>query len=318
MIREAGLGDGAGVTAAGQRATTDHGPQTTDVKVTTADVLEAIHLATGTPIVADFYTRLYAPHEVSVADGSIFEALNQVADRMRMRWTKDGEWLQFRTTSFYDDRLKEVPNRLLARWAASRREHGELTLDDLSEIARLADAQLDAASLAEGAKLCWGLAEWDLARIGTLRSHVRFLAALNPAQRQAAASGSGISFQHLTLPQQEQFLGLARGVMGSKARLEELATTVMHVEYTLPGSWLWYTPESLVAGFPPFLPPRVRERTRSAALQAARRVDPQAEDAQIRPAHLTLAFIYRRQDKAGVHVRRIDPNGSFGRYLTRP
>ena len=46
---------------------------------------------------------------------------------MRLRWNKDGSWLQFRSTSYYDDRLKEVPNRLLARWAARRRQSGMIT-----------------------------------------------------------------------------------------------------------------------------------------------------------------------------------------------
>ena len=46
-------------------------------------------------------------------------------------------WLEFRSMSFYDDRLKEVPNRFLSRWAGSRREQGTLTLDDLCEIVAL-------------------------------------------------------------------------------------------------------------------------------------------------------------------------------------
>ena len=62
---------------------------------------------------------------------------------MRLRWTRDsapgagsGEaWLQFRSASFFHDRLKEVPNRLLERWAESRKRNGALTLDDLIEIA---------------------------------------------------------------------------------------------------------------------------------------------------------------------------------------
>jgi hypothetical protein len=69
----------------------------------------------------------------------------------------DAGWLQSRSTSFFDDRTKEVPNRLLERWAASRQKHGALTLDDLLEIAQLPDAKLDGAEMAEGARECWGL-----------------------------------------------------------------------------------------------------------------------------------------------------------------
>src|SRR5439155_12830243 len=102
---------------------------------------------------------------------------------LHMGWTEDGEWLQFRSTSYYDDRLKEVPNRLLARWAASRRRQGTLMLDDLIEIAGLSDAQLNATNMAEGARACFGLEEWDLAGNRNLRRQFRYLASFSPTQR---------------------------------------------------------------------------------------------------------------------------------------
>jgi hypothetical protein len=133
------------------------------------------------PMVADQYTRLFKPEAVSVANQPLFEALNRVSEPMRLRWSKEGDWLQFRSASYYNDRPKEVPNRLLSRWAMSRRQHGVLTLDDLVEIAQLSDAQLDGAEMAEGATDCWGLKEWFLVRNGELRPHVRFLAEFTPS-----------------------------------------------------------------------------------------------------------------------------------------
>jgi RNA polymerase sigma-70 factor (ECF subfamily) len=162
-------------------------------KVISADVLEALHRATGQPIISDYYTRLYEPQTVTARDTPLFDALNRLADTMRMRWNKETDWLQFRTASFYDDRLKEVPNRLLSRWVASRRQHGVLSLDDLCEIAELRDAQLDAGEMAEGARDYLGLAEWDLARDGLLRPHLRFLASLMPSQRQEATTAAACS-----------------------------------------------------------------------------------------------------------------------------
>jgi hypothetical protein len=58
-------------------------------KVTSADVLEALHRATGLPIVSDYYTRLYDPKAVSLSDRPLFEVLNQLTDRMRLRWNRD-------------------------------------------------------------------------------------------------------------------------------------------------------------------------------------------------------------------------------------
>jgi Putative zinc-finger len=299
-------------------------------KVTTGDVLEAFHRATGLPIVADFYTRLYKPAEVTLKNQPLLTALNSLADAMRLRWSKDGSWLRFRSASYYHDRLKEVPNRLLTRWAAARRQRGALTIDDLCEIAQLPDAQLDAGSMREGARDCYGLQEWRLGSHWLLRRHLRFLAGFSPAQRQEAMSTAGLPFTKMSLAQQQQFmtLPLDRGEMPLWESLEGLGDATLRVDYTQPG-WYEWRPPGMAAWVPrpPFavpvgrgppikrlMMPHIRERTREAALQAARRLDPQIRqallqytqlispqideaqmaplDAQITPTRLGLAFAY--------------------------
>jgi hypothetical protein len=259
-------------------------------KVTSADVLEALHRATGLPIVADFYTRLDKPEDVSVRHAPLFDALNRLADTMRLRWHKDGEWLQFRSTSFYDDRLKEVPNRLLNRWVASRRERGALTLDDLCEIAALRDVQLDGGDMAEGAREYLGLAEWDVARDGLLRPHLRFLASLTPSQRQEATTAAGLLLTRMSLSQQQQFIAL--GVRGGPLQsLNDLAGATLRVDYTRPGAFQWgeaggsgfYTRWVVPLGPGPRdqrVPrPPIVARTRDQALAAVQRVDPRLREA---------------------------------------
>jgi hypothetical protein len=300
--------------------------------VTTADVLEALHQATGLPIVADYYTRLYKPDMVSVRGQTLFAALNQVGDTMRLRWNKDGDWLQFRSTSYYDDRLKEVPNRLLEQWAAVRRKQDGLRLDDLIEIAGLTDTQLGAAEMAEGAKECYGLAEWDLARNVLVLPGLRYLAGFTPEQRRKAQEPEGLSFTEMSLAQQQGFLarrwpakrvGTNTPNTATPPSLEELAGAVLRVDYRQPGWYEWRPPGPyLLRWLVPVDPgpqvrlvprPKVRERTREAALQALRRVDPQvraavraaagrsdprllaepASDAeQIVPTELNLTLIY--------------------------
>jgi RNA polymerase sigma-70 factor, ECF subfamily len=281
-------------------------------KVTTADVLEALHQASGASLVADYYTRLYKPATVSAKDLSLFEALNQLADTMRLRWSKDadagraGGWLQFRSTTFYNDRLKEVPNRLLARWAASRRQHGALTLDDLVEIAQLSDPQLDASEMAEGARECLGLREWDLARNRGARRHLRYLVGFTPAQRRQAMSEAGLPFAKMSLSQQQQFLSLAFLSDAEPLQsLEELAGATLRVDYSLPGGFQWGDPgmfHSWVMWVVPVEPgpqgrrvlrPIIRERTREAALQALRRLDPLIREA----AFQTVRESLNRQDQ---------------------
>jgi RNA polymerase sigma-70 factor (ECF subfamily) len=302
-------------------------------RVTIADVLEALHRTTGMPVVGDYYTRLYKPDAVSTHNQPLFEALNQLGDACRLRWNKEEDWLQFRSASFYNDRLKEVPNRLLSRWTASRREHGLLTLDDLVEIAQLSDAQLNAADMAEGAREYLGLKEWGLARDGRLRPHLRFLAGFTPAQRQKATRSAGLPFPEMPLAQQQRFLTLALGDESTPLQsLEELAGATLRVDYLRPDRFQWQPPGPYwLRWFAPLardqrvLVPPIRERTRDAALLALRRLDPQIREAvrqaaqrndpqsgrthrdeedQIVPTRMDVVFIYMPDtaNRRSVHV----------------
>jgi hypothetical protein len=287
--------------------------------VTTAEVLEAIHQATGMPIVADYYTRLYPASSLSAQNTRLFDALNRLGDTMRLRWHKEGEWIQFRSTSYFHDRRKEVPNRLLRRWAASRKQHGFLTLEDICEIALLSPAQLDAEEMAEGARVLYGLLEWELfPRRGGLRPYLKHLAQFSPAQRQQMQTPLGLLFSQMTLAQQQGFIALALGQDGdAPARLEHLSGATMRVDYGVPGTYEWrvhpedwhlrpgatspFTAEALV--------PRVRGRTREAALLAARQIDALVSEAKIRPAEPTLTILYlpgpgSPLSVGGIHVAR--------------
>jgi len=110
----------------------------------------------------------------------------------------------------------------------------------------------------------------------------------------------------MTLAQQQQFIALLSSGPGGRPpggqpggpapTLEELAGTALRVDYAQAGSYEWRRPPGdqpavsvrEARGGRPSLPPPamfepapVRERTREAALQAARRVDPGATEAQI-------------------------------------
>jgi hypothetical protein len=271
-------------------------------KATTADVLEAVHRVTGLPIIADFYTRLYEPEEVSVKEQPLFDALNQAADAMRLRWNKEGHWLQFRSTSYYDDRLKEVPNRLLTRWAAVRGQRGFLPLDELLEIVQLPDVQLDAADMAEGARLCFGLEEWNLARNEIVRADWRYLASLTPEQRRRAMRPEGLPFTQMSLVQQQGFL--AHGIVRyqSLQSLDELAGAVLRVEYIQPGAFEWEPAEMgtwlrWVVPLEPgpqghrMLVPPIRARTREETVQAASRIEPRLREALLKGFRMPAAKV---------------------------
>jgi hypothetical protein len=270
-------------------------PPVTGRKVTTADVLEALHRASGLPIVADFYTHLYPRETVQVTGQTVFEALNRLADAMHLRWSKEGDWLRFRSVSYYDNRVKEVPNRLLAGWAAARRQHYGLPLDVLIEMAQLSDAQLDSGFVGEGVKDMWGLEEWGLAHNHYARTHLRYLAQLTPTQRQRAMTPQGLPFSQLSLAQQQ---GLIAHLGERLNSLDEIAGAWVRVEYSQPGSFRWPAGGEIP---PPGKPglfglAQVRERTREAALMAARLLDAQASETQVVPTDLSLAVVYTLVD----------------------
>jgi hypothetical protein len=302
---------------------------------TSADVLEAVHRATGLPIVADFYTRLYPLESVSLTERPLYEALNQFCDTMRLRWNKEsspsvsadsrsgGVWLQVRSLSFYNDRPKEVPNRLLSRWAAARREHGSLTLVELIEIAGMPDAPQDAREMAEGAHLCWRLKEWDLACNPTLRPHLRWMASFTSGERQKLQQAPGLRFPELSLAQQQRFISMATDSDPDAIdSLSEMETATVQVDYSLPGGFEWNAPEKREGPPEPLAP--VRAVTREGALAAARRIDPQADPAQIQPTRLSLTLFYRWGNaQANGHrrittTRRGDTSVSAGRSKTTP
>jgi hypothetical protein len=288
-----------------------------EAKVTSADVLEALYRATGMPIVADYYTCLYPITEVSVRNQPLFDTLNHLADKMRLQWKKEGSWLQFRSTSYYHDRLKEVPNRLLTRWAASRRQHGALPLDDLLEIAQLSDAQLDATEMAKGARECFGLREWDIARHQRMRPHLRCLAQLTPVQREIAMTAAGLPFRQMSLAQQRQFIAVA--LVGWLKSLEELPEAIVRVGYTQPGTFELKLPgdprrESIHWAL-------VREPTRMAALEAARRIDPRVDEAQVAPTGLAVTVAYTRgspRTGRSMLLTRTTPEGFQDRWYNFP
>ena len=183
-----------------------NGGQVPEESWTSADVLEAIHKATGKDVIGDYFTRL-VPHKVE--KGLLFDVLSRTCDPLRLRWDEKEGWLTFRSTDFFNMRLKEVPGRLLEKWAALRKKNGSLSPEDLRELSRLTDDQLDASSMAEGAKTLYGLEEWDWVRTENIRPIWRFYDGLPSPLRTAMQSEKGVTFAQLGLDGQQKFLAAA-------------------------------------------------------------------------------------------------------------
>ncbi|WP_309689897.1 hypothetical protein [Armatimonas sp.] len=179
------------------------GKKTSEEVWTSADALEAIHKATGKDVMGDYFTRL-VPHKNE--KGPLFDVLARTCDPLRLRWAESDGWLTFRSTDFFNMRLKEVPGRLLEKWAAQRKTNASLTPDDLREISRLTDDQLDASSMREGAKALYGLEEWDWVSTSNVRPIWRFYDSLPTNLRTALTSEKGVGFSQLAPDARQKFI----------------------------------------------------------------------------------------------------------------
>lgn len=180
-----------------------NGKQVQEEAWTSADVLETIHKLSGKDVIGDYFTRL-APHKSE--KGSLFEVLSRTCDPLRLRWDEHEGWLTFRSTDFFNMRLKEVPNRLLEKWAALRKKNGRLSPEELRELSRLTDDQLDASTMAEGAKVLYGLDEWSWVAAENIRPIWRFYDSLPTPLRTAMQSSEGLRYSQLSLDGRQKFL----------------------------------------------------------------------------------------------------------------
>jgi hypothetical protein len=260
--------------------------------VFSADVWEAVHRATGLPIVADYYTHLYPAGKVTVERRSLFEALDKAGDALGSRWRKEGGFLVCRSTSYFWDRLKEVPTRYLQRWARDRDANGSLPFADFLEMAGMPDQQLDAEAVSQGIEHYWGLREWAWLRDPRSRYQARCLALLTQEQLRRAQEPGGFPFKELTPAQQQGIMRLQyeeeaalerQGSPLASIRVEDFARTVITANY-IPAGWhiALVPPESVQER--PWTGPMdvVGGRTAAEATAAARRLYPRSAPQEVR------------------------------------
>ena len=264
-------------------------PVTSRPHVTSADVWEEVHRATGLPIVADYYTHLHPVTSVTVEKAVLYDALCKVSDEMGLRWKKDGNFLLARSTSYFWDKLKEVPNRTLNRWQEVRGANGALSLDQALEIVALSDQQLDSEIVGKAVEHCWNIPEWGLFGNGVMqtgpsaqfaRPFYRILAMLGPEQLRRALQPEGWSLQTLNGIQQQEVARTETSLLG----------TVIHAAYVPAGWYVWEPRVRLGTDFRVYTKlPVVAARTPAEALAAAQRVDATATREHIRRQRGTLA-----------------------------
>lgn len=276
-----------------------------DPHLSSADVWEEVHAKTGIPIIGDYYTHLYPANDFAAEKQALFDALCRSGDALGVLWKKDADFVQCRSTAFFWNKLKEVPNRLLDRWQMDRELKSGLPLDDLLEMAELSDRQLDSLLVGQGVKHCRDLMEWSILadpqyagsrrKLDQVRPLARFLATLPPGLRQRALAPDGVPLSAFGPPQLEtlarifyldQLLPQIRGTPQD---------TRLRVDYVPSGMYTWrvvYDSDEDARAARRRVPVCVGE-TPEKALAAARKFYPRARSEDIHRSYgmLTATFI---------------------------
>jgi hypothetical protein len=279
--------------------------------VNSADVWEEIHRQTGLPIVADYYTHLYPMQSLLANEKKLFDALCQVGDTMGVRWKKEGSFLQCRTASFYWDKMKEVPNRLLDSWRRDREQNEGLPLDDFLEMAKLSDVQLNSVIVGQGVRHCLGLEEWNILnstmtprKYDTIRPLARFLADLPRSECHRALSPDGILLSLLPTANKETIAQIVKRIGIQSDTLDGIK---MRIEYVPSNLYVWNptfdSREEADKGFPPIVADKTLER----ALEAAKKVYPRVEAGDIRRTYGILAATFTLPDGTQSFIGRRPP-----------
>lgn len=159
------------------------------------EVMEQVFDKTGVSIVADYYTRLTDVFRMwrlikgyhrpfKTAD----DVLGTVAKEIKAEFANTGEVRLISSKSWPSDRQREIPERLLVRWRATRKQYGGLRIEEAIEMADLNKMQLDDFRLY---KLGSG---WS---VRSCQSALKLARSLTADQWQEAVSDQGIPISKL-------------------------------------------------------------------------------------------------------------------------
>jgi hypothetical protein len=179
------------------------------------EVLPLIAERYGINLIADAYRQrfpFWPPHP----SGEEL-TLQELLDRTILpgaRWSREGEFIHVRRWTWYDDRLAEIPERLVKQWTDRLRSQPRLSLEDAAALAlALRDEQLDSfeAVMREqglafsGVNLDPGVEPFVSAFV-QMKAILRAYGSLSPAQRQSLQAGQPVSWAAMPLKAREHLL----------------------------------------------------------------------------------------------------------------
>jgi len=175
---------------------------------TLGEVIEVLHQATGVEFLADSFVRERVKPQWVTERQPVARLLDRLARELDCTWRKEGSLLILRSRAAHWDRALELPERLVRPWQQRIAERGPPSLDALSE---LAAALNDDQALGMGLYWGWYLEGEQSGFSGGYefylqRQHLRFWAALSPAQRQQALTGAMVPVAQMSGAQRGAFV----------------------------------------------------------------------------------------------------------------
>lgn len=208
-----------------------------DGKVNLYSIMEQVFDLTGMSIVADYYTRmrqmavLYDHPRLKTAD----DVLRQLAKDVHSTVAKSGDVRVFSSRQWPSDRDREIPERLLSRWRAARKQYGGLRIQEALEMSNLSKLQLEDLELY---KTGYGWA------ILIHQPAVRVAASLTSGQWQTAMSEEGLLTSGMSTSQLALVLAWAQSseeftssalLSSELADLQRLRSCVFKIKYAARG-----------------------------------------------------------------------------------
>jgi hypothetical protein len=145
-------------------------------------VLKAIAEKTKLDVISDCF--IASPTNFPAGEKTLGEQLELVRTIYGSNWEKTGKVLRFRDIEWFRKRAWEVPQVWIDYWIARGKQNDGLTLQDLTQIARLRDEQIDHTIMFEPKLVRMGAG--DAARN---RHILRFYGSLNDDARSALSAG---------------------------------------------------------------------------------------------------------------------------------
>jgi hypothetical protein len=169
------------------------------------DFLPDLARTYGVQILADAYSSNNGMNFGTLPSTTAPTALFTLLDRYTQfshRWDRQGKLIRLRSRTWFLDRPREIPVRLVRQWKEQQEQHGALPLNTYLEMATtLTDAQLDGLNTFSPE-----MNSLNLFEVSRGRHSLRLYASLSPAQRQQLGHGGILTVAQLTLLQRRLFL----------------------------------------------------------------------------------------------------------------